>query len=205
MARLTLAQIERRLPAACVAAILWIASSLLIAGQAARSTTRYTATTVNLSAGNARSVLIEVFNWSNDADRDKLAAALGEKGDAQVAEALKSMPSVGFFWTSTEGVGYSIRYAYRSPLAGGGERLILATDRPLGSFERGGWRASAQATPTESPFSLIEIRLNARGVGEGKMSLAAPIAADSTLKSIALSGYEAAPVLLKDVRRQTGS
>jgi hypothetical protein len=203
MGRFTLARTKHRLPAATVAAILWVAASALVAGQAPtpRSPTRYTATTVNLSAGNARSILIEVFNWSSDADRDKLAAAFGEKGDVQVAEALKAMPSVGYFWTSTEGVGYSIRYAYRSPLPGGGERLILATDRPVGSFERGGWRTIGQTTPSESPFTLIEIRVNGRGVGEGKMSLAAPIAADATLKSIALSGYEAAPVLLKDVRR----
>jgi hypothetical protein len=203
---------HRRLSAGCLAAIAWVAASALLAGQAARSATqaarsatRYTATTVNLSAGNARQILIEVFNWSSDADRDKLVAALGEKGDAQVAEALKAAPTVGYFWTSTDGVGYAIKYAYRSPIAGGGERIVLATDRPVGSWERGGWRTAAQAAPSDAPFTLIEIRLNARGVGEGKMSLAAPIAADAALKSIALSGYDTAPVLLKDVRRQAGT
>jgi hypothetical protein len=189
--------------AAMTAALLLIAgvAGTRLAAQTGRPVTKFTATTVNLAAGGNNAIRIDVSTWSADADRDKLAAAF-QQGPQPAADLLRTLPTAGYFWTGTDGVGYLVRYAYRSPLPGGGERVILATDRPVGSWERGGWRATAPGSTPEYPFTLIELRLNRRGTGDGKMSLATSIAVDPGIKGLALSGYEAAPILLRDVRRE---
>ena len=53
---------------------------------------------------------------------------------------------------------------------------------------------------TRHAFTLIELRLNKQGRGEGKMSLAAKVAVDAAAKTLALDNYAVAPVLLTNVR-----
>jgi hypothetical protein len=49
---------------------------------------------------------------------------------------------------------------------------------------------------------MIELRLNNDGEGEGKMSIATRIIADSENKIITLENYDTQPVLLKNVSRE---
>jgi hypothetical protein len=157
----------------------------------------FNATTANLAVGSGESIRINVFTWTPAAEREKIVAAFRETSAEQLAESLRSAPSAGYIWTS-ENLGYSVRYAHRIALPKGGERIILATDRPLGSWSRTVWKAAAADTPM--PLTLIELRLNGQGKGEGKMSLAAKIIADDADKTLALD-YEGAPVLLKQATR----
>ena len=70
--------------------------------------------------------------------------------------------------------GYSIKYAYHAASPDGGERIVLATDRRLGAYSPGGARAErrrvreAGSRDADYEFTLIEIRLDAKGSGEGK-------------------------------------
>jgi hypothetical protein len=119
-----------------------------------------------------------------------------------LAGALQKAASVGMLWTS-ETVGYAIRYAYRFPQPDGGERIVLATDRRLGAWNAF-WKPVTPPTsaPPDYPFSVIELRLNASGLGEGKASLISPITVDNGSKSIELVNYATLPVVLKGVKRQ---
>ena len=112
---------------------------------------------------------------------------------------MKKEPTVGVLWTS-EIVGYSIKYAYRLPQPDGGERIILATDRRVGTWSNL-WKLPA-SNATDYAFSIIELRVNSNGVGEGKISMTGKLAVDSNAKAIALDGYDALPVILKGVKRQ---
>jgi hypothetical protein len=166
-----------------------------------RTLEKITATTVNLTPGGGENISITVSRWSEDADRDKLMAALNAKAEAGLHEALTALPTVGYLWTS-EVVGYPLRYAHHAKLPDGTERILLATDRPLGSWTRGGaWKAAGQKGTLDYPFTLIELRVR-RGTGEGKMSLGAKVVTEAEGKVIALENYAAAPVLLKGVRRE---
>jgi hypothetical protein len=107
---------------------------------------------------------------------------------------------VGILWSS-ETTGYSIHYAYRFSQPDGGERVILATDRRLGVWNNL-WKPAGSATPNDYAFSVIELRLNAKGEGEGKASLTGKITADTASKTIALEGYATLPVVFKGVKRQ---
>ena len=161
----------------------------------------YTATAANLSVGSGEALRINVFRWSSDDERQKALSALGVKGDKGLPGALASAPSAGYLWTS-ETLGYTLRYAYKQALPAGGERVILLTDRRLGSWSRVPWSVAATRDAGDDAFTVIELRLNRAGVGEGKMSFATKVAADHAAGTIALDNYDTAPILLKNVKHE---
>ena len=158
----------------------------------------FTGTTVNLNPAG-ENLKIEVFNWATDPESDALLAVLKEKGDTGLAAALEKAPTAGFVWGSGA-LGYSVRYARKLALPDGGERIIVVTDRQLGSFDREGWKPAGQPVTPAYPFTVVELRISKQGRGEGKMSLAAKVAADADAKTIALENYAAAPVLINNVK-----
>jgi hypothetical protein len=116
---------------------------------------------------------------------------------ARLTAAVKAAPTVGFVWG--DGVtGYSIKYAWRAPAADAGtDRIVLVTDRRLGAHVPGSL-TSEQAADAE--FTVIEMRVAAKGAGEGKTSLSTKIALDAAAQTLALDEYPAAPVQLKVTR-----
>lgn len=83
----------------------------------------------------------------------------------------------------------------------GTERIIFATDRRLGAWNNL-WKPAGNATPNDYEFSIVEVRLNARGEGEGKASLTGKVAVDTAANTLALADYATAPVVFKDVKRK---
>lgn len=177
-------------------------TSTAIIAQAVVKFETYTAATVNMSVGGGENLKINVVRWSTDEDRDRLVSVLKEKGDTHLLDAIAAATSTaGYVW-GEETLGYTLRYAYWQRLPDGGERVILLTDRPLGSWTGHPWQAKNQAGPVDYPFTLIELRLNASGVGQGKMSLTTKVTADETAHTIALENFETAPLLLNRVKHQ---
>jgi hypothetical protein len=146
--------------------------------------------------------------------------------EGSLSAALDKSPTLGYVWSSSEISGYTVRYAVRLPQPDGGERIILVTDRRLGD-SNDSWNPTvpiaetkdaaakdapaktdtakaepAKADPAKYEFSIIEFRLNAKGMGDGKVSLNDKIAVDSTAKVIGLANYSDLPVVLKDVQRR---
>ena len=116
---------------------------------------------------------------------------------ARLATAVKAAPTLGFIWGN--GVtGYSIKYAWHASAEGGRDRIVLVTERRLGAHAPD-W-TPAPAANADAEFTLVEMRVDAKGVGEGKASLTTTIALDAAAKTLALDGYEAAPVLLRVTR-----
>jgi len=113
---------------------------------------------------------------------------------------LGNAPIVGHLWSS-EVAGYSLRSASKIAEPDGGERIVLITDRRLGAWNDL-WKPAGAGAVTEYEFSVIELHLNSKGEGEGKVSLATKVTADSAAKIIALESYSASPVVLKNVRRK---
>jgi len=75
---------------------------------------------------------------------------------------------------------------------------VLVTDRRLDSHAPD-W-APASGAAADADFTVIEMRLDGRGAGEGKTSLTARVAIDTASNTLALDGYAAAPALLKVTR-----
>ena len=112
---------------------------------------------------------------------------------------MKAAPTLGFVWG--DGVtGYSIKYAWRGTLAdGGAERIVLVTDRRLGAHAPA-WVLASSDAAADAEFTVIELRVDGKGTGEGKTSLTTPIVVDSAARTLALDNYQAAPALLKVTR-----
>jgi hypothetical protein len=134
------------------------------------------------------------------------AAAPRRTPESSLAAALAQAPSVGYLWSS-EVAGYALRYAVRLPQQDG-ERVVLITDRRLGAWNEL-WKpvgpTANNGAAANYEFSVIELRLNAKGEGEGKISLNGNVALDRVQPTIALENYNALPVILKNVRRQVSS
>src|SRR5437867_1761590 len=126
---------------------------------------RYTFQAANGSkagpSGEGRLELV-ITQWSTDAERDRLLSALRE-GPNKLADAIRAGYAVGYMhWPG--GLDYTLRYAYRVPRSDGGEDVILGTDQPIRL-----WWDTESGTPLSSQSTVIQLRLNKDGRGEGKL------------------------------------
>jgi hypothetical protein len=182
---------------AIAAALLFAAASLVATAQTLGTPERYSATAVNEPGSGTSPVQIVVDRWSTDTERDRLVSTLLDKGADKLLDVLQDTPRVGFIRNPTGGPSWDLHYARKIALPDGGERVILATDRPLGF-----WEQTQQLRTVDYPFTIIELRLNADGEGEGKLSLATKIIADKQSGTVVLEDYGTQPVLLQAVRKE---
>jgi hypothetical protein len=153
--------------------------------------TIFTATSANVAEPGSL-VKIRIQRWSTPEEATPLPTAA-------LAQALGRAPTIGYLWTA-DVTGYSIKYAYRTQLPDGGERVILASDRRLGTHTAG-WQPVVKEPLTDYEFTIIEIRLDGKGVGEGRTSLTTKVVVDADAKTVALESYQAAPAILRNVKR----
>jgi hypothetical protein len=52
----------------------------------------------------------------------------------------------------------------------------------------------------EADFTVVEMRINGKGIGEAKSSLSSPVVVDAAANTLAIDKYADAPVLLKVTR-----
>jgi hypothetical protein len=117
---------------------------------------------------------------------------------ALLAGAIRRAPSIGYIWTN-DVTGYSIKYAWRTATPGGGERIVLATDRRLGTHTAG-WQPLTERAQNDYQFTVLELRFDAKGNGEARASLTTPVVVDKEAGTLALENYSAAPVILQKIR-----
>ena len=182
----------KRLGALSLAAIA--AVSIAAAAQTLGVPERFTALAVNLSNGGSGVVEMVVNRWSSEGERKQLVTTLMERGPESLLDVLEDMPRIGYI-TLDGGVGYDLHYAQRIQGADGEDRVVLATNRPIGF-----WEAANRPRSIDYPFTVIELRLNRDGEGEGKLSFATKITADAESQVVTLENYDTQPVLLQSVR-----
>lgn len=173
--------------------------SVSAAAQTMGTPERFTANAINMNRGAAGSVEVVVNRWSTDKDRDKLMSVLMEKGADKLLDALQDMPRMGYIRTPGS-LGWDIHFARKLPLPDGGERVVLVTDRRIGF-----WEAANQPRSIDYPFTVIELRLNRDGEGEGKISVATKIIPDKENNIVTLENYATQPVMLTNVKREKAS
>ena len=164
-----------------------------------------TATTVNMDPAG-QDLKFDILRWSSDDDRQAVIGLLmhtaTEQGEHATLSDLIALPSLGSVWLAESGLGYSLKYAHRVVTPDGGERLTFVTGRRLGAFNRTPWTSTVAPGAPDRPFTVIDLRLDGSGEGEGTMSLAADIVVDEKTGTVGLANYDTAPVLLESVKRQ---
>ena len=121
--------------------------------------------------------------------------------EASLARALKEAQTIGYLWSS-EAAGYALRYAGKVAQPDGSDRIILITDRRLGEVNAL-WRSPNQTAPAPYDFSVIELRVNSKGTGEGKLSLGEKVAADAAAGIVTVATYDSLPVVFTGLKRAT--
>ena len=173
-----------------------VALSLSLHAQTMGTPERYTANAINMNRGAAGPIDIAVNRWSTDKDRDRLMSVLMTKGPEKLLDVLQDMPRVGYIKTP-DSIGWDLHFARKVPMPDGGERVVLLTDRRIGF-----WEAANRPRTIDYPFTVIELRLNRDGEGEGKMSVATKIVPDKENKIVTLENYDIQPVMLTNVKRE---
>ena len=178
------------------------ASTLVPAARAADPIERFTAFAVDMSGAVSRpgaragTVDIAIERWSTPQESANLRAALQEDGSEGLLKALrKTEPPTGSI-RSGSGLGYPLRFAHQIPLPGGGRRILIATDRPVSFLEL----RRRPITVDEYPFMVVDIRLDAKGEGEGKLLPVAKIQVHPD-HVVDVENYLSQPVRLTKVRK----
>jgi hypothetical protein len=159
---------------------------------------RFTAFAINMNSGpRAGMVDIVLERLTTDEERDGLIAAFVEGGQNALLKALQKVrPRVGYIRTPNS-LGYDLQYAYRFVNSDGTSRVVIGTDRPI-NF----WEASRQPRTIDYPFTIIEMRLDAKGQGEGRMAAGTKISKSKDGKTIELENYGISPVALNEIKLQ---
>jgi len=127
---------------------------------------KFTGFAINMNgAANTATVDFTIERWSTDAERKTLLALIPEehKDPQKLVRALQNMKSVGSLRTP-QTLAWDLRYARQVKNPEGGRSIILVTDRPIGFRE-----AANSNRSMDYPFTILEIRLNAKDEGEGKI------------------------------------
>jgi hypothetical protein len=184
----------RSLAAACLAAIVTVP---MAAQSNMAHPEKFTAFAVDASNMTARAqtspVDITISRWSTDADRERLLSILRDKGQDALLDALQKMPVVGYINTPGS-LRYDLRYARQVPQAEGGRRIVVATDRYIGS-----WEAANRPRTVDYPFTVVELQVDKTGHGKGWASIYTKVTATPN-GDVELENYANEPVMLNDVK-----
>jgi hypothetical protein len=160
---------------------------------------RFSAVAVDLDRGNATPIQIVIERWSSEGERQRLTEVMMTKGPDKLLDALQDAPRVGYIRTNTS-LGWDLHFAAMTRGEDGGDRIVVATDRPMSFREIWGRPRSI-----DYPFTIVEMHVNADGEGDGTMSLATKVIPDKANNIVTLENYDLQRIRLQQVKRQMGN
>jgi hypothetical protein len=118
----------------------------------------------NVGGTGLSPVTIRVDRWTPPDENERLLATLREDGQEAFLRALLDVKPVGSI-AAPASLRYNFFYAQATPSGEGGRRIILISDRPMQIWER------TSGSPTRDyPFTVVELRLDKEGNGEGTLA-----------------------------------
>lgn len=166
---------QRKNPVLSRAALFILGALLVVSAASAQPVggERFTANLVdpagNFGRGSSTApVLIHIDHYSSDAEVQRLAGILSQKGPSALRDALWDRED-GFIRVGG-GLGYPIAAARSRPGENGGRVIRIMIDRPISQRE-----VIENTRTVEYPFTFIEIKLDRNGKGEGQFYAAAKV------------------------------
>jgi hypothetical protein len=166
------------------------------ASAADKALLRLHAFAVNMSGAGpatAGALDIAIERWSTDEERERLHAALIQKGSQGLLRELQKLERAGYI-RAPSSIGWPVHYAREQPTSDGGRRIVLATERPM-SF----WEVMNRPRSSDYEFTLAEIHLDKNGKGEGKVVTPAKVTWNRERNAIEITNYGTEPVRLTQV------
>jgi hypothetical protein len=153
---------------------------------------RFSARTVQMVTA-ARPVFarvdITITQWSTDQDHHQLGRAIQDEGPVAFSHLLAGHPPLGTIAIFDR--EFTIRYAWQVNERDGGQRIYVASDEPIQLTAR----EFAKFSDPE-PLTFLELRVNARGEGMGKLSDSLRLSVDESRNVIELREYDRRPLHL---------
>jgi len=160
---------------------------------------RFTATAVTVAKAGLRptSTTLEIVidRWSTTVERDRVIATLKNEGSNALLSLIRGLPSVGHLSTATSS-GTSLRFAESRQAANGGRQILIVTERPM-SLDT---RQTRTRRASDFPFSLVDLRIDSSGSGEGTLAYAAQLVHNKNTGAIEIGNYVSEPIRLTGVR-----
>lgn len=150
--------------------------------------------TGNMATGASARVDLTITRWTTPEERERLLRTLVEQGTDAALDLLSDQEATGRVRVGTR-LGYDLRYAWETEVDGQ-RRIVLATDRPM-AF----WEVFSMRRTVDYNFSLIELRLDDQGRGEGVAAVGVKISFDPESRQLVLEHYDTQPVRLSQVRK----
>ena len=138
---------------------------------------------------------IEIRRFTDAGENERLMTAFDEKGPQGLIDALQKTPAVGFMRAPGQ-LAYEFHYARVISEKDGVRRILLLTDRPIGFFE-----AVNRGRSIDYPFTMMDLRIDASGRGEGKLFLVTKISRSGDL--FILENFASQPIVISEVKRKT--
>lgn len=157
----------------------------------------------NVGTGQTAVVDFNVDRWSTEQERAQLITTMLERGQDRLLDDLRNMRSHGKMRVPALNgpdplnlrTGWDIKYAWQEKLPEGGRRIVLAMDRVM-SF----WELRNQPRTVDYPFTVVEMRVDRNGDGQGKLSVATKIRFDQKKNVIELENFASEPVRLQQIK-----
>ena len=186
-----------------VAGLLWSAPTQAQTNDEKLEISAFAVNMSNIATGSNAVVQLTINAWSTAEERERLITTVLEKGSDALLKELQKAPVKGRFRIPTArqpdphhlALGIDVHYAWQSALPDGGRRIVLATDRYIGFNE-----ARSQPRSIDYPITLVEIRADKDGNGQGKLAVATKISFDKKKNQIELENYATEPVRLNNVK-----
>ena len=158
---------------------------------------RFSAVALSVGGPETRPVAtpvdIVVERLSTVDEAEKFSSAFKRGQDAALDVLMKFKP-VGYI-NEPGSLRWTFRYAQQTVELDGTRKIFLATDRPMDFAEN-----YFNTRSTDYPFTFLELRVNAKGEGQGTLSRATKLISDASGRFVAAENYEPQPVKLTQVK-----
>lgn len=157
----------------------------------------YTAVASNISGiapAGITQLDIEIRRLTDDGENERLMTAFDEKGQQGLIDALQDTKPIGYMRAPGQ-LAYEFHYARVINEKDGVRRVLLITDRHMSFGE-----VVNRGRSTEYPFTMMDLRIDSSGRGEGKLFLATKIIRSGDL--FVLENFVSQPIFIKEVQRK---
>ena len=156
----------------------------------------FSAVAVNRGAADVLPPLdveIAIARWTAEAASCHFATEMLSRGPDALMMALQATGAVGRI-VIADSDRHDVQLAWQEPIQQGGRRIVLIVDRPLVA-----WKDAMRTEGVDDAFTVIEIRLDANGDGEGKVAVLFYPFVNDFRNVFQLEDYDPMPVRLAAV------
>jgi hypothetical protein len=148
---------------------------------------------VDVYAPSMFEIEIHLERYTTVAERETMQAAYEKNKQEGLLNALQRAPRVGMFRVPGN-LSWDIKYAFRQRGRDNLTRIYLITDRNVGFSE-----AATRPRSMDYPFTVIEMRVDDNGTGEGVVMVAAAVGFNR--QDLVIEEYLDRPIRLTKVKR----